>query len=83
MPILTPCADAGAASNRLHAATAAKNPDFIFMFSHSFYQEKSTRDYFYIPTPAIYFGSANGIASPGLHLETCHPEVRAGASLEG
>jgi hypothetical protein len=30
MPILTPCADAGAASAKPHAATAAdNNPDFI------------------------------------------------------
>jgi hypothetical protein len=37
---LTPCAGAGAASNRLHAATAAKNPDFIFMVSPQFLSGK-------------------------------------------
>jgi hypothetical protein len=31
MPILTPCADAGPATSNPHAATAANNPDFIFV----------------------------------------------------
>jgi hypothetical protein len=50
---------------------------------HSFYQEKLARDYFIFPRLPIYFGSANSIASPGLQLQTGHPELRSGASLEG
>jgi hypothetical protein len=29
MPIFTPCSDAGAASNRLHAATASVSPQLL------------------------------------------------------
>jgi hypothetical protein len=39
MPIFTPCADTGAA-NKMHAATAAKNPDFIFIVSPQFLSGK-------------------------------------------
>jgi hypothetical protein len=56
MPILTPCADAGAASNRPQAATAADNtPDFIFVSQQSLFREKSAQPYFITLRLPIYF----------------------------
>ncbi|GAB6996726.1 hypothetical protein JCM18382A_14940 [Bradyrhizobium sp. 17-4] len=59
---MTPWAIAGAASIRLHAATAAKNPDFIVMLSQQFFdQEKSTRHYFITRRLPIDFSSAKSM----------------------